>query len=214
MRLLSPSRTGSKQNKTLRLFKQLEFLLVGQALRLPISKTATGAVALQFKGRDHALEEKSRNLLRQLGAAKLAREIRVEWNPHLQTAAGRADFRKKVISLNPRLSDHGVRAGLAVDEIDRTLRHELAHLLALDDGESLRTARNGARLAAISTLPMKRVATICRSLRNLSRLDLFMSVRVVMKNFRACVAFAARSRVSPVAENTTVANSTRGFGYS
>ncbi|SRR6266446_121474 len=130
MRLLSPSRTGSKQNKTLRLFKQLEFLLVGQALRLPILKTATGAVALQFKGRDHALEEKSRNLLRQLGAAKLAREIRVEWNPHLQTAAGRADFRKKVISLNPRLSDHGVRAGLAVDEIDRTLRHELAHLLA------------------------------------------------------------------------------------
>src|SRR5260370_39115495 len=111
MRLLSPSRTGSKQNKTLRLFKQLEFLLVGQALRLPISKTPTGAVALQFKGRDHALEEKSRNLLRQLGAAKLAREIRVEWNPHLQTAAGRADFHTKVISLNPRPSDHGVRAG-------------------------------------------------------------------------------------------------------
>lgn len=124
MRLLSPSRTGSKQNKTLRLFKQLEFLLVGQALRLPISKTATGAVALQFKGRDHALEEKSRNLLRQLGAAKLARQIRVEWNPRLKTTAGRADYREKLISLNPLLYDHGD------EEIDRTLRHELAHLLA------------------------------------------------------------------------------------
>src|SRR6266446_8423633 len=162
MRLLSPSRTGSKQNKTLRLFKQLEFLLVGQALRLPILKTATGAVALQFKGRDHALEEKSRNLLRQLGAAKLAREIRVEWNPHLQTAAGRADFREKLISLNPLIRDpqHGLAQtdsatgkldrfkrsslttvcgsvseknewhGMARDEVDRTLRHELAHLLA------------------------------------------------------------------------------------
>jgi predicted SprT family Zn-dependent metalloprotease len=48
----------------------------------------------------------------------------VEWNPRLQTCAGRADFRKKLISLNPRLLDHSAA------EIDRTLRHELAHLLA------------------------------------------------------------------------------------
>ncbi len=75
-------------------------------------------------GRDHALEEKSRNLLRQLGAAKLARQIRVEWNPRLKTTAGRADYREKLISLNPLLYDHGD------EEIDRTLRHELAHLLA------------------------------------------------------------------------------------
>jgi predicted SprT family Zn-dependent metalloprotease len=81
-------------------------------------------------GRDVDLESKARNLLRELGAAKLAREIRVEWNPRLKTAAGRADFRQKLISLNPLLRD--VRAGLAFnrEEIDRTLRHELAHLLA------------------------------------------------------------------------------------
>jgi len=136
MRLRSASRTGSKQNKTLRLFKQLEFLVVGQALRLPVragqavNRTASDALALQLRGRDHALEEKSKNLLRELGAAKLAREIRVEWNPRLKTAAGRADFRQKLISLNPLLRD--VRAGMAFnrEEIDRTLRHELAHLLA------------------------------------------------------------------------------------
>jgi SprT protein len=80
--------------------------------------------------RDVDLESKARDLLHQLGAVKLARQVRVEWNPRLKTAAGRANFGEKVISLNPRLSDHGVRAGLAVDEIDRTLRHELAHLLA------------------------------------------------------------------------------------
>jgi SprT protein len=120
----------------MRLFKQLEFLVVGQALRLPVragqavNRTASDALALQLRGRDHALEEKSKNLLRELGAAKLAREIRVEWNPRLKTAAGRADFRQKLISLNPLLRD--VRAGMAFnrEEIDRTLRHELAHLLA------------------------------------------------------------------------------------
>src|SRR5881409_1800164 len=82
------------------------------------------------RGRDVDLEMKARKLLRQLGAAKLAREVRVEWNPRLKSAAGRADFREKLISLNPLLRD--VRAGLAFnrEEIDRTLRHELAHLLA------------------------------------------------------------------------------------
>ncbi len=37
---------------------------------------------------------------------------------------GRADYSCKLISLNPRLCDHGAT------EIDRTLRHEIAHLLA------------------------------------------------------------------------------------
>jgi predicted SprT family Zn-dependent metalloprotease len=79
---------------------------------------------IHLSGRDHALEEKSRTLLRELGAAKLAREVRVKWNPRMKSAAGGADFREKLISLNPRLVDHGA------EEIDRTLRHELAHLLA------------------------------------------------------------------------------------
>src|SRR5437773_5543254 len=120
MRLLSPSRTGGKQKKALRLFKQLAFLVAGQALRLPVragravTRSASDTLALQFQ---------ARTLLRQLGAAKLAREIRVEWNPRMRSAAGRADYREKLMSLNPLLKDHG-------DEMDRTMRHELAHLLA------------------------------------------------------------------------------------
>ncbi|MGH7936451.1 MAG: SprT-like domain-containing protein, partial [Chthoniobacterales bacterium] len=70
-----------------------------------------------------ALQSQAGELLRALGADKLAREIRVEWNPRLKTCAGRADYRGKLISLNPLLQNHA-------DEIDRTLRHELAHLLA------------------------------------------------------------------------------------
>jgi predicted SprT family Zn-dependent metalloprotease len=70
------------------------------------------------------VEKKARELLRSNGAGQMAKEIRVEWNARLKTCAGRADYRFKLISLNPRLRDHGAT------EIDRTLRHELAHLLA------------------------------------------------------------------------------------
>src|SRR5437763_1479568 len=176
MRLLSPSRTGGKQiRRAMRLFKQLEFLVSGQALRLPNVVAAplrrgdpsriggyTATERRGYSGRDFALEEKSRNLLRQLGAARLAREVRVEWNPRMRSAAGRADFRERLISLNPLLlelrarlvgtelgtgkldclkqssltsvlREHerpSVNGQSGSDEIDRTLRHELAHLLA------------------------------------------------------------------------------------
>jgi len=108
------------------LLRQLEFafhIVVGRALRLPNPEMATGAVALQFRKRDVSLETKARGLLRSLGAARIANELRVEWNSRLKTAAGRADYRQKLISLNPRLSEYPT-------EIDRTLRHELAHILA------------------------------------------------------------------------------------
>jgi SprT protein len=87
------------------LLRQLEFV--------PANPTAETAVLLQT----------ARELLRSLGAARIAGELRVEWNSRLKTAAGRADYRQKLVSLNPRLSEYPT-------EIDRTLRHELAHILA------------------------------------------------------------------------------------
>jgi predicted SprT family Zn-dependent metalloprotease len=117
---------------------------------------------IHLRSRDLALEFKARELLRQLGAGKLAREVRVEWNPRLKTCAGRADYRERLISLNPLLlnfddrlalnesvaekldrfnrsslskaasapASESQRDGTVCDKIDRTLRHELAHLLA------------------------------------------------------------------------------------
>ena len=92
------------------------------------------------------LESQARELLHSLGADELARKVRVEWNPRMRTCAGRADYREKLISLNPLLweLDHkliessekldclkqSTSAGAVRDEVDRTLRHELAHLLA------------------------------------------------------------------------------------
>jgi predicted SprT family Zn-dependent metalloprotease len=81
--------------------------------KMPARPTADTAVLLQT----------ARELLRSLGAARIAHELRVEWNSRLKAAAGRADYRQKLVSLNPRLSEYPI-------EIDCTLRHELAHILA------------------------------------------------------------------------------------
>ena len=129
---LTESRSEPKTRANMPLLRQLEFafrstnlLFVGppgvspgelineSAGKMPAGHTTGTAVLLQT----------ARELLRSLGAKRIATELRVEWNSRLKTAAGRADHRQKLISLNPRLVEHPA-------EIDRTLRHELAHILA------------------------------------------------------------------------------------
>jgi len=61
-----------------------------------------------------------------LGLPELARKVRVTWNPRMQTTAGRAWWPDRLIELNPKLRD------LAPDELWRTLKHELAHLVAYE----------------------------------------------------------------------------------
>ena len=87
--------------------------------------------------RDSDLRAKARQMLLSLGAKRIADQIRVEWNTYLRTAAGRADYRQKLISLNPRLVAHP-------EEIDRTLRHELAHFLAQFRAGRRRISPHGA----------------------------------------------------------------------
>jgi SprT protein len=89
-------------------------------------------------GRDVGLETKAREILCALDAGKLAAEVHVEWNARLCSAAGRADSRRNLISLNPRLHDHDAA------EIERTLRHELAHLLAQFRAGRRRISPHGA----------------------------------------------------------------------
>ena len=114
-----------------------DFVIAGQPSRLPSFGSAGEAPALQFRGRDKSLETKARELLHSLGADRIAHELRVEWNSHLKTAAGRADYRQKLISLNPLLFDNPA-------EIDRTLRHELAHILAQFRAGRCRVLPHGA----------------------------------------------------------------------
>ena len=106
------------------LLRQLEFAFQTVAASLWDAKYSGSERFAQRSGyRNGDLETSARELLRSLGAGRIAGELRVEWNPRLKTAAGRADYREKLISLNPRLIEHP-------NEIDRTLRHELAHILA------------------------------------------------------------------------------------
>ena len=113
-------------------FEQLQLFLFA---REPELETAPPAVPFSSSqpnnpdlrpasGRDAALEMVARKLLQDAGASQLAPALRVEWNRRMRTAAGRADFRQTLVTLNPRLREYGDA------EIDRTLRHELAHLLA------------------------------------------------------------------------------------
>ncbi len=57
----------------------------------------------------------------------LSERVQVKWNSRLQTTAGRAHYNESRIELNPRLI---AVADLA--EIERTLKHELAHLVAYE----------------------------------------------------------------------------------
>ena len=91
-------------------FRQLEFCFDGpEIFSLPSARE---------------LKDRATSLLRALNAEGLAARLRVEWNGRMRTTVGRADFRRCLISLNPALREFGAA------EIDRTLRHELAHLLA------------------------------------------------------------------------------------
>jgi len=90
-------------------FRQLEFCFEAPQEALPPAS---------------ALQERAAALLYHAGAQNLAATLRVDWNNRMRTTVGRADFRRALISLNPALQKFGAA------EIDRTLRHELAHLLA------------------------------------------------------------------------------------
>ena len=116
---LTESRSEPKTPANMPSLRQLEFAF--RTVAASLWDASRFAERSDYRHAD--LEAKARELLASLGAARIAGELRVEWNSRLKTAAGRADYHKKLISLNPRLFEHPT-------EIDRTLRHEIAHLLA------------------------------------------------------------------------------------
>ncbi len=70
------------------------------------------------------LRDRAASILVANGAPGLAARLGVEWNSRMRTAVGRAEPSRSLITLNPVLQKFGS------DEIERTLLHELAHLLA------------------------------------------------------------------------------------
>jgi len=104
--------------------RQLELDLAPAPPRAPVSEAA--------------LQDLARHLLREAGCVALAERVRVRWGPKLRTSAGRACYAQTLVLLNPCLLD------CADGELDRTLRHELAHLLAHFRAGRQRIAPHGA----------------------------------------------------------------------
>jgi SprT protein len=72
---------------------------------------------------DEALTHTCRDLLISLDLTGMAKVVQVFWNPRLRSTAGYASYPSWRIALNPRLREFE-------GQTDRTLRHELAHLVA------------------------------------------------------------------------------------
>ncbi|MGV3660347.1 MAG: SprT-like domain-containing protein [Prosthecobacter sp.] len=74
-------------------------------------------------GRDEALEEQTRGWLVALEMPGGAKLVTVSWNARLRSTAGYARYPSWAIELNPRLREFE-------GQVERTLKHELAHLIA------------------------------------------------------------------------------------
>lgn len=90
---------------------------------LPMAATSGSSGSSSIRQRDPQLEARAALLLAPL-APDLAKRVAVGWNRGMRTTAGVALAGRNEIWLNPKLRE------VPGDEVDRTLRHELAHLLA------------------------------------------------------------------------------------
>ncbi|MBK1881578.1 SprT-like domain-containing protein [Luteolibacter pohnpeiensis] len=75
---------------------------------------------------DHALTAWCDEAAKSLGLRDLGERVVVAWNGRMQTTAGRAWWPDRYIELNPKLKD------CPPEELWRTLKHELAHLVAYE----------------------------------------------------------------------------------
>lgn len=128
----------------------------------PLLNEGLNAFATSYKQRDHVLEKQACHWLIELGLTDGAKSLRVEWNPKMRSTAGYARWPQWRIDLNPRLVEFD-------GEVERTLKHELAHLIAYARANRRRIKPHGAEWrracadlgipdeSARHTLPLPRV---------------------------------------------------------
>ena len=75
---------------------------------------------------DADLTQWCRDTASSLGLKELAKNVEVVWNPRMRSTAGRAWWPLRMIELNPKIE------AIDDDQTTRTLRHELAHLIAYE----------------------------------------------------------------------------------
>ena len=99
----------------------------------PTSKPKRPSRHLQI---DPELSRDAASLLAAASSVELSKRVSVAWHGRLTSTAGLARPDQALILLNPRLRAFPF-------EVDRTLRHELAHLLAFDRARGRRIAAHG-----------------------------------------------------------------------
>lgn len=87
-------------------------------------------------GRDEDLTRQAADLLRSVGCDDVARRVAVCWSGRLTSTAGLAKPARSLVVLNPRLREFP-------EEVDRTLRHELAHLVVASKARGRKVAAHG-----------------------------------------------------------------------
>lgn len=90
---------------------------------LEVEPTTAPPEKAVLDGRDAELEAQTRALLLALDLPGGAKLVTVTWNARLRSTAGYARYPSWAIELNPRLREFE-------GQVDRTLKHELAHLIA------------------------------------------------------------------------------------
>ncbi len=88
------------------------------------------------RGRDHVLEAQARTWLDDLGIHEGAIRVQVIWNARLRSTAGYAKWPAWRVELNPKLMP-------MEGEVERTLKHELAHLIAYSRAAGKRIDAHG-----------------------------------------------------------------------
>ncbi len=94
-------------------------------------------VPARVPGGDPDLTSTAAALLRGIGCEALAERVVVSWSGRLTSSAGLARPASSTVTLNPRLRDYPA-------ELERTLRHELAHLVAYARAGRRRIKAHGA----------------------------------------------------------------------
>jgi predicted SprT family Zn-dependent metalloprotease len=122
--------------------RQLDFIAALEGLIAPLW---IGAKKVQPKAPPASpaaalpdLNETARALLSGIGCAELAGKVKVRWHTRLRTTAGQAYYAESLVRMNPKLMQFGM------EEVDKTLRHELAHLVARFRAGRKRIAPHGA----------------------------------------------------------------------
>lgn len=117
----------------------LEERALARPLYAESAPEAPAAPVKEEKGnvKDGDLTELCQQLLHSIDLAGAAKLVSVQWNSRLRSTAGYASFPAWKIELNPKLQEFE-------GQVDRTMRHELAHLVAYHRAGRRRIEPHGA----------------------------------------------------------------------